>query len=703
MNIETQLNILKNFAEHHHNLINSPSVGNNLEQCLQKKYIESNIYINQFMERSISKISKFSDSTWDFNSDYPNAARNVQGAKLRINFSKYNDIPRFILTEIKVIFELALLNNTIFWPQYNKKTSGKKKYAKGVLKANTLIPIFENGLTFINEIFKQLNLEFGFEYVQTKFKTLTALSPAYYHKAAKNYERIKNTELDRFFEYLRNPSSIKYVFNKPIAYVDLNNLCWKNPPNTHKIQKKQVLPDNIFEYLSKMASFIVVDFLNAIGDKSKISDINSLERFEASKYSSWANNERVNHEILNAYIAMRLRTKGYSSSCVLGLIKPSDWMINKNGLAGGLTLRKALKSRKYELNKLREYFNLVAYSCLYLVGQYTGMRPSELAEIKVKDCSCLVQDDGVWLIESTIKKHQQEINTGLFDDRWVAIPIVRDTILAASYIAKIKSSPYLVSNMNTVHPTGSEKSMSSNGISYQINALISQLLGEYIANQISFNSYMLRHTLTYQLFRAEVGLPLISFQLKHFVAEIGKFVSKGATTSVTLGYGEIGEILSKDGNRNSKNSLRHAAELEAIKNVFNHNGTFYGGKANEHKKNLITLFQGYMVNGYTEEEVYEALANQGAAVTNIGNGLCYGNKQDDTDPALPCIGSLRCNPIRCKHAIVTLKHAPKWREIYIVNKANLNKPGYEHLREQMLATMNEAVMVLENLGEKVEL
>ena len=39
MNIETQLNILKNFAEHHHNLINSPSVGNNLEQCLQKKYI----------------------------------------------------------------------------------------------------------------------------------------------------------------------------------------------------------------------------------------------------------------------------------------------------------------------------------------------------------------------------------------------------------------------------------------------------------------------------------------------------------------------------------------------------------------------------------------------------------------------------------------------------------------------------------------
>ena len=53
--------------------------------------------------------------------------------------------------------------------------------------------------------------------------------------------------------------------------------------------------------------------------------------------------------------------------------------------------------------------------------------------------------------------------------------------------------------------------------------------------------------------------------------------------------------------------------------------------------------------------------------------------------------------------IVTIKHAPKWREVYTLNKSNLNKPEYSHNREQILAAMNEARMVLENLGEEVEL
>jgi len=38
-----------------------------------------------------------------------------------------------------------------------------------------------------------------------------------------------------------------------------------------------------------------------------------------------------------------------------------------------------------------------------------------------------------------------------------------------------------------------------------------------------------------------------------------------------------------------------------------------------------------------------------------------------------------------------------------LNKANLNKPEYSHNREQIMAAMNEAKMVLEYLGEAVEL
>ena len=111
----------------------------------------------------------------------------------------------------------------------------------------------------------------------------------------------------------------------------------------------------------------------------------------------------------------------------------------------------------------------------------------------------------------------------MFDDRWVAIPIVQDAILAASYISKIKVSPYLVSNVDTVKPNCLPQAMDSSGIMYQMNNFIGKLLGESTADEIKFNPYMLRHTLTYQLFKAEVGLPLISFQLKHFVESISKY------------------------------------------------------------------------------------------------------------------------------------------------------------------------------------
>ncbi|NAR16957.1 tyrosine-type recombinase/integrase [Acinetobacter haemolyticus] len=700
MDKEAKISILTGFVNHRRYIMNELNTAKNLDSDLHpQESIESTTYINALMERSVSKISKFSDNVWDFNSDYPNAAQNVKGAKLRINFLKYKNIPKFVLTELKIILELALLNNLIFRPKLNSRKNNKK----GILKVNSLIPIFEKGLTFINQIFIQISQELGYEFVQTQIKTLSEVNTEHYHEAAKKYEYVKGRELDQFFEYLRSPSAVKYVFDKPLAYVELNSLNWRKLPSTEKKNKEKVLPDNVFENLSKIASLIVVDFLNATGQKSKILDINSLEALYSSKYSSWANQVRVNHEILNAYIALRLRNKGYSSSSVLSIIEPYDWMLNKNGLACGLTLRKALTSRNYQLDKLREYFNLVSYSCVYLVAQYTGMRPSELAEVKVQDCSCLVEEHEVWLIKSTVKKHQQEINTGLFDDKWVAIPIVRDAILAASYIAKIKSSPYLISNMDTVSSSNSPIPMGSTGITHQMNNFIVKILDATVANQIKFYPYMLRHTLTYQLFRAEVGLPLISFQLKHFVDSVSKFTSLGATSSVTLGYGEIGEMLSKDGSRTGNKSLRRSAELEAVKTVHNPNGTYYGGRAVEHKTNLIKLFQGYMAEGYTEEEVYEAMADQGMAIVYVGQGICYGNRNEEYDTTLPCIGSLRCNPARCSQAIVTSKHAPKWREVYILNKANLNKPEYAHNREQIQAAIDEAVMVLNSLGEMVEL
>ena len=118
MDYEKKLNVLVGFAEHRLYILDALDHATvQKKKHLQNNYTYDIAYVTYLMDKPVSKLSKFSDMCWNFNNDYPNAAQNVQGAKLRINFSKHTEIPIFVLTEMKVIFELALLNNSIFKPQ----------------------------------------------------------------------------------------------------------------------------------------------------------------------------------------------------------------------------------------------------------------------------------------------------------------------------------------------------------------------------------------------------------------------------------------------------------------------------------------------------------------------------------------------------------------------------------------------------------
>lgn len=710
MNQEQKLNILTDFANNRMcvlNSIESFSSKNTSFQTQEVHEIDEIEYTKSLMQTPISKLSKFSDGVWDFNEDYPNVARSIQGDSLRINFSRHQNIPIFVIAEIKVLFYLALLNNLIFKTEFNTKTykNIKRRRVKGSIKPQTLTVYFNKGLSFLNHLFKETIEELGSEFVHKNISTLADLSYEMYVKSAENFEQVADDSLDRFFKYLYSPSACEYVFSKPLPFVDINQLNWKKRSTRYKNKKIQVIPNESFETLSKVSSLIVVDFLHAIGDDKKIADTTSFENWKVSKHSSWASEEKINRESLNVYTALRLRQKKYSVEYIENTVEPYGAMFTKHStLKSAIGMRKILGKLGYKVESLNEYFNLVGAACIYLVGQYTGMRPSELAEIRVQNIDCLTEENGIWLIKSSVKKHVQEINTGLFDDKWVAIPIVRDALLASSYISKFKASPYLLAHANTLAPNEKARSMDGNGVKYQINKLITTLLGEKTAHAIKFHPYMLRHTLTYQLYRVDIGLSIISFQLKHFVHDVEKYTTYGATSQVTLGYGGVGEILSKDGYRKGRRTtFRQEAESEAVKIAFNPNGVYYGAKGKELKNKLTKFFVGYGLAGYNEEEVYEALVNQGVGVVNVGQGLCYGQKSEDFDNSLPCLGSLRCNPARCSQAVVTKSHAPKWREIYLLNKINLNKPDYAYNRENILAAMNEAKMVLEHLGEEVEL
>ena len=243
--------------------------------------------------------------------------------------------------------------------------------------------------------------------------------------------------------------------------------------------------------------------------------------------------------------------------------------------------------------------------------------------------------------------------------------------------------------------------MSSVGITRQFSTFFEEILTDEEFESLEFSPYTLRHTLAYQMARAELGLPFISHQLKHFGDLIGSAGQNKAFSAVTLGYGAIAEILSKGG-RSSSKAPTQMAEEEYILSYCDPDGNYAGPNAESHKARMKKVFSGYMAAGYTKEQIIAQMAKKRMAIINVGQGFCYGGQRELFDESLPCIGSLRCNPNRCKNAVVTKAHAPKWREIYVQNSLALSSPNSAGAEEELRAAMEEAKGVLEHLGEEVE-
>jgi hypothetical protein len=252
-----------------------------------------------------------------------------------------------------------------------------------------------------------------------------------------------------------------------------------------------------------------------------------------------------------------------------------------------------------------------------------------------------------------------------------------------------------------VAPGAKPDSSTSTRIAAQFDSFFQEILSSEEYESLDFSAYSLRHTLAYQMARAEVGLPFISHQLKHFGDLVGGFGQNKAFSEATLGYGAICDILSKGG-RSGGVSPRGLAEREYVENFCDPDGSYAGPSAREHKARLKKVFEGYMAAGYTKDEIFAQMVKKRLAVINVGQGFCYGGRKEDFDESLPCIGALRCNPNQCKNAVVTKANAPKWREVYTQNRLALMSPVSQMSEEEIRAAMEEARGVLEYLGEEVE-
>ncbi|OAE12639.1 hypothetical protein AZH11_10615 [Pseudomonas simiae] len=661
---------------------------------------------NAMMELPVSKKSQVKDSIWDFDDGTAILARDIQGAKSRIDFGAYDSLNTTILFEIK----MAILC-TLEIPGALRIRRTPKSY-----KPHTVLDIFKSTIPFFDQMSERKRLEQGEDFFEKSHFSLSDFTEEDYEIEAKTFERSFRTVTLKGFQILRSNFMLENILAEPLAHVDLEGLGWQSNRLTNKKtrNKQKWLPNNVFEKCSRAASFAVVDFLKAL--QEDITDVDTLSRLDLAGYDE-AKRVKLTRRSYDIYITIRMTSRGYTGEQIIPFLYEMDrdyWSSQRPGCFKDKEAVGKLTDTQFD-NNFYEYITHVNNSATYIIAQYTGMRPSELSGCTADEC--LAKDDfGHDLIVSTVLKGR-DVYGKLFEDKWVAIPAVLDAVKVLRTLNRFKQNPYLITNMNTIKPSMQEgaNSVSGHGLSHQILTFLAKVLTHEELESLQVSPYTLRHSLANQMFRASVGLPFISYQLKHF-GHLASRVEQRPHKTVTIDYGGIGDALVSGGGRDAPS--RFDAEREFIVNACDPDGGYAGDNAAAHRNRLAAYFKGYLEAGYSKEEIFDRMAELNFAVINVGQGYCYGNATDEQDESLPCIGSLRCNPNRCKNAVVTSANAPKWREVYVQNTLALRKiesdPSvpYAELRAsdeiaasiaQLKLAISEAEGVLKSLGMEISI
>ena len=198
-----------------------------------------------------------------------------------------------------------------------------------------------------------------------------------------------------------------------------------------------------------------------------------VSRYAQPNQFNYCHNAGVTIYTFRIYRAFRLLNAGYSESYVdsnYGIpksLKNSKGKYNSKDMTNFLS--KSLKAN-LSLSAVNNHLGLIAGAARYIIGQYTGMRPSELAVIKIK--TCITEENGVKLLSSKVFKGKNSLSKGLFDDKWVVIPIINDAIDSLKILSSITQRDLLFSSTHTKKPQEKEKPQTSVTICSHIKAFI---------------------------------------------------------------------------------------------------------------------------------------------------------------------------------------------------------------------------------------
>jgi hypothetical protein len=601
----------------------------------------------------ISGRSRYGDEVWSwYDPSNPRIARYSE-AEVAIDWRKFRtrfDLPPAIIADLKKYVFLRYAHSKIVFPR-----TYKNAHPASIMRELQTLALF------LSHLRKHI-----YEESYVLIDALSEIEASDIEDALSTYPMRVTRDLRAALRNLAGERFGAYLGCGQLRWNehDVAALAWNFKEGGHY----QRLPEGAFRLLSNAATADVKQFLTAIGVKPQ--DTTVIGHGDNLYLSAFENFGELFYEYVKFRIALKQedgRAAEYNVSS-----KYVTWVHSLGNAVG----------------RLAKMVDRARMAAQVIVTMYTGARLSELTSLRT---NCLQLRGDVWVMIGTLFKHGN-IYKPVEQDEWVAIPIVRDAVRILEEVGRAVGSDYLFHGcrVHGVEP----RPMSSEHLSrHRLTPYLRLVDAEKKWWHLRPHAHQFRNSIVFEMRKAGLGLPFITYQLKHLFNEL-----EGKANNTTLLYGGIGSTAAQ--------MAAEEANLEALREIFHPDSPVAGDGAEEHMRRRAAYFQGMAVQGVQVDLVLRHLAKEGMMpLTDVGLGYCQGKKKVEeasgtqTDP--PCIGGLRCNPFRCKNGFIPQHKRPMWKKLAAENRRRARDPEFGYAKAELEAAADEADAVVRFLdGQK---
>ncbi|RMP62890.1 tyrosine-type recombinase/integrase [Pseudomonas sivasensis] len=603
----------------------------------------------------VSTQSYIFQSFWDFTQDIKGAPRSIGRSRYTLSWEEY-PFSNGLKYELQTIFGIYVLSPSSF-------VFSKGAERPGYAKIYSLMPKIKRALDFIAAVVIQRFPEPASVSSISEIQLADLISVAQSH-GCKSCNDIRRGLKIAF--HFRSEILVRRKFS--IAQKDIDSLVFENDElggsgTENPIDDVRFFSDAQFAALSQRSLGRIHDFMDRYGLPK--ADIDNDIFYRAPD------------EIHNGVQPFATDFDIYSS------LRQLDYSMDHRR-----EYEKLKKMLTRSASAIREYVTQVNSAALCVLGLYLGPRYSEMASLMV---DCLEERMGVPCVVGRVSKRRGD--SQLYDDTWVAIPAVEDAISTLKCLAPLKKNKYLFAPCNRL--TGKNQPYLDKSLSGAVNRFLKTINVDGLFDGVEFTTHQFKHSLSRQLVRVKLGLPYISFQMKHLYSRVVSLPS-----DVTLSYGNAAKLIQTQ----QSSEIFHELKRDMTLGVFDPAKKIYGGASNEVDERRVSFFKGMTDAGLEKDQLIDGLMKNSISLVNVGLAYCTGVKSDKiTGEKPPCLGQLKCNPSACTNSIITKEvHGPAWKAMLNENSRRAKDPRFAYAKEHFEAAVEEARRVCNVLEVKVD-